>query len=132
MKLSQATTYALHALAYLVRHEEGRPVASHVIARAQGIPEKYLLKLLNPLAESGVLQSLRGPNGGYRLARKSKDISLLEVIETLDGPLQRPITFAGKDAKVLGARLQEVCDQATEAVRRQYQRVRLADLVGKL
>ena len=131
MKLSQATTYALHALTYLARHEGGRPVASHVIARSQGIPEKYLLKLLNPLAGTGVLQSLRGPNGGYRLARRPKDISLLEVIETLDGPFQGTIPFEGKDAKVLSSRLQVVCDQAAEALCRQYQKVRLADLAGK-
>jgi Rrf2 family protein len=131
MKLSQGTVYALHALTYLARHEGDCPVASHLIARAQGIPELYLLKILKSLAQAGLLHSLRGPNGGYRLARKPKDISLLEVMEALEGPLHGQAPFEGKGAGGLDVYLQAICDQAAEAVRRQYQKVRLADLAGK-
>jgi Rrf2 family protein len=132
MKLTQATVYAAHALTYLASHEGDRPLASHLIARASGIPELFLLKVLKSLVQAGLLHSMRGPNGGYRLARKPKDISLLEVMEALEGPWQGQAPFESKGAGGLDGHLQAICDQAAEAVRRQYQKVRLTDLVGKL
>jgi Rrf2 family protein len=131
MKLTHATVYALHALAYLAKQEGDRPIASHLIARAQGIPELFLLKVLKQLTLSGVLRSLRGPNGGYCLARKPKDISLLDVVEAVEGPWRSQAPFESKGGGSLDGKLQAVCDQAGEAVRKQWQRVRVADLVGK-
>jgi len=131
VKLSLATVYALHALTYLARHEGDRPVASHLIARAEGIPEKFILKILRLLGDAGMVTSRKGPNGGCRLAKKPKDISMLEITEAVDGPLKEANPFKGKGAGGLDSRLQAVCDQAAGAVRRQYQKVRLADLAGK-
>ena len=61
MRLSRACGYALHALEYLAGRAEGTPVASHHIAQARGVPEKYLLKALWPLVSAGLLRSLKGP-----------------------------------------------------------------------
>jgi Rrf2 family protein len=129
VKLSQATLYTMRALVYLARQEGNQPVPSQVIAQAEGIPEKFLSKGLGSLAETGVLHSLRGPNGGYCLAHNPKDITLLAVTEAVDGPLAQPMSITG-GGDGLTERLQTICDRATEAVRRQYQKVRLADLVG--
>jgi Rrf2 family protein len=85
MKLTSASTYAVTALAYLAREKPDGPVTAHVIAGAEGIPELFLLKLLNPLAQAGLVRSRKGPGGGYALARDPKDVTLLEVVEAVGG-----------------------------------------------
>lgn len=130
MKLTQATVYGLHALAYLAKQEGSRPTASHLIARAQGIPELFLLKVLKQLTLAGVLRSLRGPNGGYCLAKKPKDISLLDVVEAVEGPWRSQAVFQAKGGADLNGKLQAVCDEAGEAVRRAWGRVKVAELAA--
>ena len=95
MKLTRASSYALHAVAYMAtQKQQDKPVASHHIAAARGIPERFLLKVLKPLVSARVLLSIKGPNGGYRLARKPDDITMLEILEAVDGPIrgQAPLT----------------------------------------
>ena len=132
MKLTRASSYALHALAFMAVQKKDQAVASHQIAHARGIPERFLLKVLMPLVRSRVLNSIKGPHGGYRLAKAPKDISLLEVLEAVDGVMsgQGAITPDGMDAG-LNKRLEKVYASATEAVRQQFQKVKIADLVGK-
>ena len=103
MKLSHASGYALAALAYIARAKPDGPVASHVIAAAAGLPERYLLKVLKPLVDAGVLRSLKGPHGGYRLARPPKAITLLEVVEAADGPVRGDAPPVGRQITRLGS-----------------------------
>jgi Rrf2 family protein len=132
MKLSRASDYALHALAHLSRQDPGRLVASHVVAGALGLPEKFLLKVLKPLVSAGVLRSARGPNGGYGLARPAKDVSVLEVVEAVDGPIRGSAPLTGtKGAAGLDARLEAVCAEAAEAIRATLGQVRVAGLVKR-
>ncbi|HKI35695.1 MAG TPA: Rrf2 family transcriptional regulator [Gemmataceae bacterium] len=129
MKLTRASSYALTTLAYLAREKPADPVPSHEIAKAEGIPERFLLKVLKPLVDSGVLRSLKGPNGGYRLGRAPKDITLLEVVEAVDGSvrsLAEPVGKAG--VTPLDKRLQAVCDDVAAMVRERMARVTLAEL----
>src|SRR2546425_7602047 len=102
MKLTRASSYALHAVVYMAAQKQTKPIASHNIARARGIPERFLLKVLKPLADRRILISMKGPNGGYRLARPAEKITLLEIVEAVDGPNrgQGPLTPSGKNAKV--------------------------------
>src|SRR5215475_15835610 len=88
MKLTRASSYALHAVTFMASQKHDRPVASHHIAHARGIPERFLLKVLKPLVSARVLHSIKGPNGGYRLARPANDITMLEVLEAVDGPIR--------------------------------------------
>jgi Rrf2 family protein len=130
MKLTRASNYALQALAYLVDQPPDRSVASHVAAGARGIPERFLLKVLQPLVSAGVLRSIKGPNGGYRLARPPKQITLLEVVEAVDGPIHGDAPAVGKDgAAALDRKLQGVCDAAATIVRERLAKVTLADMV---
>jgi Rrf2 family protein len=132
MKFSRAASYALHALVYMAAQKHNRPVASHVIAEARGIPERFLLKVLKPLVSARVLQSVKGPNGGYRLAKGPNEITLLEVIEAVDGPVrgQAPLGSNASNDK-LNKWLDQVCNTAADAVRKQFHRVRLAELASK-
>ena len=129
MKLTRASGYALAALAYLAREKPEAPVASHdMAARANGIPEKFLLKILRRLASVGILRSIRGPNGGYRLAHAPKDITLLEVVEAVDGPIRGLAEPVGDgEGRALDKRLQAVCEEAA-AARQRLAKVTLAEL----
>jgi Rrf2 family protein len=129
MKLTSLSAHALRALAYLARHEGGFVTAAR-IARAEGVSEPFVVKGLKPLAAAGVLHALKGPHGGYRLARPPRHITLLEVVEAVDGPVRGEAPRFGGDAR-LDARLQEVCDRAAEVVRRRLRKVSLADLAGE-
>jgi Rrf2 family protein len=88
MRLTSATAYALRALVHLAGHGDGRLLASAAVAEAEGLPVKFLPKVLNPLVGAGVLHSARGPGGGYLLARPPKSITLLEVVEAVEGPVR--------------------------------------------
>jgi Rrf2 family protein len=131
MKTSAATRYAVQALAHLATLKDTPIVASHIVAQACDLPERYLLKVLKPLVSARVLHSLKGPNGGYRLARPVKEITLLEIVEAADGPIRglAPTVESAAGAK-LDQRLAEVCDAAAEATRKELRKVRLSDLAG--
>jgi Rrf2 family protein len=127
MKLTSASVYALRALVHLARHEGAGFVSVEAIAGARS--ESFLRKSLKPLVSAGVLRSARGPHGGYRLARPARSITLLEVVEALDGPVRGEAPrVGGREHARFGARLQAVCDRAAGAVRRRLGKVGLADL----
>jgi Rrf2 family protein len=132
MKLSCAACYALRALAHLAGHGDGRPLASAAIAQAEGLPEKFLVKALKPLVGAGVLKSVRGPQGGYRLARPAKGVTLLEVVEAVEGPIRdtTPPVGVTAEGRRLDQRLQAVGEEAAEVVRGRLRRVSLADLTN--
>ena len=85
--ISQKTRYALRALLYLVERGKGAPVQIGSIAETQQVPRKYLELIMLELKKAGIVTSVRGPAGGYRLARPPEDISFGEVIRTLEGPI---------------------------------------------
>jgi Rrf2 family protein len=127
MKLSHGCVYALHAIEYLASRRGGGPAAAHEIARERGLPGEFLAKTLVPLVRAGLLVSLRGPNGGFRLARPASRITLLEVVEAVDGPVRGAAPRVG----VLDARLRAVCERVADLVRRRLGQVRLSDLAAK-
>jgi len=132
MKLTRASSYAIHALVFMAAEKPNRPIASHHIAKARGIPERFLLKVLKPLVSARVLHSVKGPNGGYRLARPANDITILEILEAVDGPIRGQPTFSREESNgSLNRRLEQICTQAAEQVRKQLQRVRISDLAKK-
>jgi Rrf2 family protein len=130
MKLSLACGYALLALEHLARGD-GRSATSHQIAEARGVPEEYLRKVLTPLARAGLVLSVKGVGGGYRLARPATGITLLEVVEAVGGPLRVHGSLALEGGERLEARLGAVCQEVADLVRKRLREARLSDLVGK-
>ena len=130
MKLTRASSYALHAVAFMAVQKHDRPVASHNIAQARGIPERFLLKVLKPLVSARVLLSIKGPNGGYRLARQPSDISMLEILEAVDGPIRGQAPFSEESNGPLNHKLENICKQSADVVRKQLEKVRVSDLVS--
>lgn len=81
--LSQTTEYALRAVLYIARDPRSHPVAS--IADAVEAPRGYLAKILGDLARAGVLESSRGPTGGFRLAADPESVALSVIVEAIEG-----------------------------------------------
>ena len=86
LKLTKKADYGLIALKHLVVHGPESSSAK-AIAEMYGIPLPLLSKILQKLAKGGFLRSEQGTNGGYRLARDAREITALEVIRTIDGPI---------------------------------------------
>jgi Rrf2 family iron-sulfur cluster assembly transcriptional regulator len=84
MLLSRSGEYALRALIDLAGSRDSGPRPTAEIAEAIGVPQNYLSKLLYQLAQAGVLESTRGPQGGFRLAHAPEDLTLAEALETID------------------------------------------------
>lgn len=132
MRLTRAATYALNALTYMAGQKKDQPIASHIVAQKRGIPERFLLKVLKPLVSAQVLLSVKGPNGGYRLARPANDITILEVLEAVDGPIRGYAPPGGSDVNsALQRRLEAICNQAAEHARKQLSKVKLSELSAK-
>lgn len=79
MWISGTTRYAINAVLYVAQQNGERPVRVEEAARALGMPKNYLSKTLYALARAGILRSLRGPRGGFRLAVLPERLSLLEI-----------------------------------------------------
>jgi Rrf2 family protein len=136
MRLTVKSDYAIRALAELAaRSTAGSLVTAEELADAQGIPKRFLLGILAELRKDGLVMSQRGIDGGYTLGRLAGDITLADVIRSVDGPLaqigdERPgeVTYVGAAAV-----LTEVWVAVRASLRAVLEEVTLADLVaGKL
>jgi Rrf2 family protein len=96
--------FAIEAVLDIAYHAGGEPVQSREITRRQGIPRRYLEQTLQQLVRSGVLTGVRGPRGGYRLARERRRISVGEIVRVVraleaseEAPEELPSSELGKD-----------------------------------
>ena len=88
MKVSTRSTYAIRALLYLARAEAGETVALGRIAETQKIPLPYLVQIFSRLRKAGLVEAVRGPQGGYRLSRQPAEVTLAQIVYALEGPAQ--------------------------------------------
>jgi len=87
MQITRQADYAVRAVLYLARLEPNQRAATSQVAKEQHIPPSFLAKIISQLSIAGLLHTSRGARGGVTLARQPKDITLLEVIESIDGPI---------------------------------------------
>lgn len=85
MKLSDGVEAAIHCTALLAGLEEGKTLPASALAEYHGLSQSYLLKHLKELVAEGVLESVPGPHGGYRLARPPEKITLLDIVTAIEG-----------------------------------------------
>jgi len=87
MQITRQADYAVRAVLYLAQLGPDRRAATSQIAEEQQIPPSFLPKIVSQLSVAGLLQTSRGARGGVSLARTPDEISLLEVVEAIDGPI---------------------------------------------
>jgi Rrf2 family iron-sulfur cluster assembly transcriptional regulator len=96
MRLSRKSGYALRAVRYLASLPTGKLGSINSVSEAESLPREFLAKILKDLTRASILVSFQGVTGGYRLARKPREISFLDVIEAIDGPIHLNLCTSGK------------------------------------
>ncbi|TCJ01865.1 Rrf2 family transcriptional regulator [Cytobacillus praedii] len=86
MKYSKATNYALHTMLFLAVDTPERHVGVHQLAERQEVSTTYLSKILTKLVKAGMVESISGANGGYKLRPNWERISFLDIIQAIEGP----------------------------------------------
>ena len=87
MQITRQADYALRAMIYLAQMEPNRRASTSQIAGDQRIPPSFLAKIISQLSIAGLIHTSRGARGGVSLARSPEEISVLEVVEAIDGPI---------------------------------------------
>jgi Rrf2 family protein len=87
MQITKQADYALRAIIYLARLGDGEKASTKDIAEKQEIPPSFLAKIVSQLSIAGLITTARGARGGVSLARPPEEISILDVIESIDGPV---------------------------------------------
>ncbi|HLH28811.1 MAG TPA: Rrf2 family transcriptional regulator [Acidimicrobiales bacterium] len=130
MYISAKVDYAVRALCTLA-DAGGRPVTAEALATAQGLPAKFLESILNDMRRAGLLLSQRGADGGYRLSRPPKDISVADVIRPLDGPLAEVRGLRPEAASYEGSaeHLRDVWVAVRASLRQVLEAVTISDIV---
>ncbi len=141
MKLPVSTEWLLHCTTSLAQLDSGTTASAAQLAQYYDLPAAYLSKQLQALVKAGVLVATTGPRGGYRLARPTSDITLLQIVEAVDGtssPYEcREIRQQGQGALspkecrspcILAAKMAE----AHEAWRRTLAQTTVADIMASL
>ena len=132
MRVSAKTDYAIRAAIELAAVEDGAPLKGERIATAQSIPLRFLENILMALRHAGLVESRRGADGGYRLAKPADQVAVADVIRAIDGPLAnvsgvRPerLAFAGAAEP-----MRDVWIASRAALRGVLEGVTLADVVA--
>ena len=133
MRVSAKTDYALRAAVELAAAAgDGTPVKGERLATSQSIPLRFLENILLQMRHAGLIESRRGADGGYKLAKPPEEITLADVIRAIDGPLagvsgQRPETL---DFKGRSEPLREVWVAVRASLRSVLEQVTLADVAS--
>ena len=102
LQISRKIDYGLRAMIYLASVPGGSIVPFREVARAMDIPQDFLAKILKTLVDTGIVRSVRGARGGYGLGRPASEISFLDVIEAVEGPVQLNICLTDKGKEECG------------------------------
>jgi Rrf2 family iron-sulfur cluster assembly transcriptional regulator len=134
MKLSTKGRYAMVALVDLALAKQGELVSLSEIARRQAVSLAYMEQLFVKLRRAGLVDSVRGPGGGYRLARAPSDIRVSEVLEAVEETVSAMETGAGASGGVSGSRAQSLTNRLWESLSAHVyvylHQTRLSDIAG--
>jgi len=133
VRVSAKVDYALRALLELAAAEPGRPVTAERLATAQEIPPKFLENILLELRRAEIVASQRGVEGGYRLARPASEISVADVVRSLEGPIASVRGVRPEEVEYTGPAqsLQPLWVELRASMREVLEGTTLADLVER-
>lgn len=90
MRLSQSVSYAVGILLQVQAAQHAEPITAAKLSEGCDLPHRFLYRVLKKMVDAGLMRGISGPRGGYALARSAKEISLLDVVEAIEGPVQPP------------------------------------------
>ena len=132
MKISTKAIYGLCVLVDLAAHDPAKPRSARDIARSQQISQKYVSRLAIDPRRARLIRSARGANGGFRLARPPAEITLLEIVETMEGPISvmdwlRPPRRRERQAL---CPTRDMWTELNDGIRRLMRGIALTDVLG--
>ncbi len=131
MKLTRSAGYALVAVSHIGKARQEDPILAKTIAKQYKIPLDYLLKILQQLVRADILGSIRGPRGGFVLAKAMTRISLLDIIEAVDGPfVTEPVLASSKVDGAIQKRIIGVYQQASRQAAKTLDSTKISTVVG--
>ena len=131
MKMNASAHYGLIAAAYIAEQADEGCVTAETISAKYSISLTFLFKILQQMVRMNVLVSKRGPKGGFILARPAKEITLLEIIEAVDGPIASQLELVEQTKKApFSIEMEKVCERAFEKAASIMGRAKLSQMVG--
>jgi len=131
-RLSRKTLFAIEAVLDIAYHASANPVQSREITRRQGIPRRYLEQVLQNLVRAGVLTGVRGPRGGYRLARERRRIKLADIVQVIHEMEARTDPVEENDGSPLGTQVvRPLWRQLSEECMAQLSQTTIQDLCNQ-
>ena len=132
LKLSRKTLFAIEAVLDIAYHAGAGPVQSHEITRRQGIPKRYLERALQELVRAGVLVGVRGPRGGYRLARERRRVSVGEIVRIVRALEVAGVEIADAGGSALGQKVvRPLWGELSENIMARLESVTIEDLCAR-
>ena len=131
MRVSLRATYGIMAAVDIAMRVGTAPVQAKSIARRQAIPARFLEQVLHGMKKAGLVSSVRGAQGGYVLLKKPSEVSVVEILEALDGPLLHPNSGAGSPQRRLSKPdmlLGKVWEQVYQAERHVLEAISIEEL----
>ena len=130
MKLSTRGKYGLYAMYYLAEHKDEGPQSLQSIS-STGVPTPYLEQLLGNLRRAGLIHSVRGAQGGYQIARPPGEITILDVIDAMEGPLELSecMTDEGHCDRSCQCPVRRVWQKLTDSINRELADVTLDEML---
>ena len=130
MRINKSIRYALLAVGYVAQHKDQGIILSQSISKKYNIPLEYLLKILQQLVGANVLRSKRGPHGGFSLAKPPKKITMLQIIEAVDGPMISQLNLAEQTRREkFSIRAEQIYEKAIAQARNVFEKTKLSDLM---
>ncbi|OHB81346.1 MAG: hypothetical protein A2W31_11975 [Planctomycetes bacterium RBG_16_64_10] len=129
VRLSRTIAYAVHATLQLGRAEPRIPIPCSQLARDGQMPERFLLQILRSLVTHGVLESTRGVEGGYCLSRSPEGITLRDIVEAFENPLDPTLPELAGLSPSARERILLTLRCVSSAARRELEKLTLADLL---
>jgi len=132
MRVSRSTGYAVLAVCYIAKNQGSGSgvILSQSVSKEYDIPLEYLLKILQQLVRANVLRSKRGPRGGFSLAKPTNKITMLEIIEAVDGPMSGELNLVEQaKGEKFSAKADAVYQKAIASARNVFNKAKLSALI---
>ena len=132
MQLTRAADYAVRVVTHLASEPPGTVVSKNVLARVSDAPESFLAKILQALTRAGLIEARRGVEGGFLLLERGAQASLLDVVESIDGPISLNVCLNAEISchRAHGCAAHQVWRRAQEAMLAVLREAKIAQMVG--
>lgn len=128
INLTKTSLYAIKAVVLLAERKDKTPVSCKTLAKHGSMPEKFLFQIMRTLVTRDVVVSTRGVAGGYMLNREPTNLTLLDIIEAIEGPVAYDNSSHPELSQDVTSTLLHIIDRVTESVRDQLKAVKVSDV----